>query len=706
MVKISWVTECPVREEVGCPQCLMKCAVPIEVLPCEHVLCSTCYRDLSVCPLCDISVCSRRPAFRYELDNTRFARCRRRSSVATTFIGSEDCSGSVDPVKLTKRMGGKVPSKIYEQVLKAEESNWTVMDLENCVDLSRIRALSGVPTLEEVNLSGYSKLKTDLEHIMTLSNLRKLTLDNTELDDECVVEISSNRILLHLSCNNCHHITDISPVAEIKTLEELSLSGCKNIKKGLEHICALPNVRKLSLRGTAANDACILSLSGSTHLADLDCSECMNISDIKALGKISPLEVLSLEKCINMKEGLEELAAIPNLRELNLASTCIDDECVIKVSTFKQLVHLNCENCLAVTDIQPLAKMKTLEYLSIGGSRNIEVGVRQVCGNPKLTGLNLGGVVVRDVDVMFLREFEGFVTLNLSGCARMKGLYALDGCTRLRTLILRGCKNVKDITLLRECKDITTLDFTGCISLSDLRPLRNCGSLKMLNLSECARLKHLTGVEECKKLATVEMIDCKTLEDISALRGCTNLETLNLCNCGGNPDLSVLGACKNLKTLRLTGSSKIDDFSMLSGCSNLMTVELNDCVSLREVWLNGCECRNLTNLYLSNCENITDLWLDGCGNLRTLDLRNCTRLWYIHGQRDCRGLLTLDLRNCGTIRNGIVEFMNLPRLCVLYIDDNNADRNLVEGLMDRGVDVEVTDETHACYVKRMDDEYM
>ncbi|CAJ16577.1 expression site-associated gene 8 (ESAG8) protein, putative [Trypanosoma equiperdum] len=683
----------PPRWKVGCGMCQKRWAVSMESIPCGHVFCSTCFPEIKVCPLCCGEVASRRPAFRCASALDR-VRARRNYVGPTAFYN--DCSQKtgktvVDPMRLTRGMGGMVPSKLFERIKKSEESNWKVMDLSGCTELLDARLLTMLASLEELNLAGYPRVRHDLEVIASLNNLVRLYLDETDADDRCIFKIR-NKSLLHLSCVSCRRITDVRPLAETTTLQKLSLAGCKNIEFGLEEICELPHIRKLNLRGTQMNDACISKLSRNSNLLELDCGDCLEITDVKPLAKSKKLEVLTLEGCENIIRGLVDLCALPDVRQMNFSGTAADNACISKLGKSKKLVSLFCEQCPRVTNIRPLAKIKTLEFLSLSGSINISRGVGRICDNQWIRGLNFSDVDVRETDVMALADCDYLVSLNLSGCLEMTDLDAIEGCMSLESLSLCDCRDLADITSLRECRFLKTLDLSGCSSLCDISALRECARLKTLVLSRCTGLRDLSGLGECATLVSLDLSECHSLVDISALGGCVNLVALYLRGCNGLQDLNALKEWKSLRMLDLSGFRKLEDVTALRGGRNWLTLNLSNCENLKEAWLDGHDCRDLLALDLSNCENLKEVWLDGCRQLANLNLSNCKNMWYIHGQTECKGLVTLNLYNCGTIQNGIGDLLKLPRLTVLHIDYNNADRQSIENLRNKGLEIVMEEE--------------
>ncbi|EAN79373.1 leucine-rich repeat protein (LRRP), putative [Trypanosoma brucei brucei TREU927] len=134
-------------------------------------------------------------------------------------------------------------------VSNRSNANLLYLDLSRCLDIENAGPLSMIRSLKELSLDGCTSISKGLEAVCGLPNLKKLLLSKTKVTDECLENIKGNRNLVVLGCSGCLGISSISCIGEVKSLEELSLEGCTNIKKGLDILPRLPKLQKLWICG-------------------------------------------------------------------------------------------------------------------------------------------------------------------------------------------------------------------------------------------------------------------------------------------------------------------------------------------------------------------------------------------------------------------------------------------------------------------------
>ncbi|MCR9117803.1 MAG: hypothetical protein NXI22_12740 [bacterium] len=176
-------------------------------------------------------------------------------------------------------------------------------------------------------------------------------------------------------------------VHQLKTLEELSLSGrifnavdidCLTTLPRLqalsfgsifgrsvldENACAsiakLENLKTLSL-GLLQTDDAIAPICSMDNLEELDCSHAFNISDfgLTNIDQMKSLRKLSLANTkISNSTVMRRLVKMPQLKTLDLSGTWINDRSVKPLGTMKSLRELD----ISSTDITPQGSLK-LEF--------------------------------------------------------------------------------------------------------------------------------------------------------------------------------------------------------------------------------------------------------------------------------------------------------------------------------------------------------
>ena len=167
-----------------------------------------------------------------------------------------------------------------------------------------------------------------------LTGLRDLKLCSSEVTDEGLRMLSDLVQLTSLNLYCCKAVTDLgllSLFSSLIYLQRLELFGCCLVTdKGLQ------------------------SLVGLRHLLDLGVSRCGGLSDhgLAGLAAVTSLTRLNLRSVKHLTdEGLVVcLRSLTNLRELDLSSNALTDQCVNVVCQLPLLHKLDLSSCEKLTD--------------------------------------------------------------------------------------------------------------------------------------------------------------------------------------------------------------------------------------------------------------------------------------------------------------------------------------------------------------------
>lgn len=211
-------------------------------------------------------------------------------------------------------------------------------------DLSPLAKISNIKYL---NLA-FSSV-TDLRPLSALKRLERLNLDGTRVTDLTAVEQFASLSRLELS--GCP-ISDISPVANLPQLTFLDISYC-TAEVDLSPLRAAKNLKTLYMYGSRVKS--FDALYGAKSLTRLLCSR----TQINSLAPVAglPLESLDIEST-NVTD-LAPLANVKSLRHLDISGTKISDISPLKHLT--KLDRLNLDNSL-VSDLSPLANLRSLAF--------------------------------------------------------------------------------------------------------------------------------------------------------------------------------------------------------------------------------------------------------------------------------------------------------------------------------------------------------
>lgn len=150
--------------------------------------------------------------------------------------------------------------------------------------------------------------------------------------------------------------TDISPLAKLKNLQELSFEFA--VVSDLAPLAGLENLQKLDLSSTEVTD--LTPLVGMKNLQELDLSR-TDVTDLSPLAELKNLQYLEIDYTPAVE--VTPLAGLKNLETLDLAGTKVTD--LGPLARLKNLKTLNLVGS-QVTDLSPLVGLKNLEKLLLG----------------------------------------------------------------------------------------------------------------------------------------------------------------------------------------------------------------------------------------------------------------------------------------------------------------------------------------------------
>lgn len=333
--------------------------------------------------------------------------------------------------------------------------------------------------------------------LRTLPHLKWLRLGSLEtLDEQLFNDLSplaTLRNLQELTFYGCTGITDLTPLSGLKDLRDLGLLDCRGVKD-ISPLSRLENLQDLNLGGT-------------------------KVEDLSPLFGLRNLQILDLMFCHNW-EDFSQLSSLRVIRTLVLVGTRMSD--LGPLSELQELIDLNLEECEAIKDLSPVSGLINLRHLNLAWTS-------------------------------------------------VKSLAPLESLKRLKSLDLKRTR-VTDLSVLRGFRDLQSLDL-AYTEVTDLSALSGLQGLQRLNLSG-------TGVEDLSALSGLKYIQGLELAgtevtDLSVLSGFRNLQSLDLSNTRVTC-LSVLSDLQGLQSLDLS-RTEVADLTVLSGLQNLWNLNLYGC---------------------------------------------------------------------------------------------------------------------------------
>ncbi len=249
----------------------------------------------------------------------------------------------------------------------------------NCEQNSDISFLAPLTSLRKLGVSGATFL-TDLSALSGLTQLRQLDVS------ECynlrkLGPLKNLRQLEWLNLANCFRLRDVRPLANLKSLQYLNLERCESLKN-IEPIQGLTRLEYLNILG-CEHVKSIAVVKDMKELRTLLMDE-TRVEGLAPIANHKKLENLGMGWCPAPQDGavFEKLLRRNRFKVLTLPAMTTDTDLSIVCETQPQLGELDVWGCQQLTDIAPLANLKSLHQLRFGSC-------------PKVTDLGAIGQLVQ-----------------------------------------------------------------------------------------------------------------------------------------------------------------------------------------------------------------------------------------------------------------------------------------------------------------------
>ncbi|CCD17925.1 hypothetical protein, conserved in T. vivax, (fragment), partial [Trypanosoma vivax Y486] len=378
----------------------------------------------------------------------------------------------------------------------------------NCYSLPTVE-LSKIKELEEVSFFNCCLETRNVVNLARLQRLRILSICHEGMDDSALVSLGKCPFLEKLDLSSTGSLTDVSPLANVLTLEELDLSYCRKIEKGAGDLGRLPRLRVLNLKSTVVTDSCLVGLGTSRSLVRLDMSSCWNITDITPV-----LGIATLEELIVLYSG-KKLSKRYNF-----------------------------------------SRLQNLRGLSLGRMGRLEHEEHFSAFPSGLTRLSLRCAGTLNITPSFIEKVQALVELELNGDKICINFDELSKLPHLRTLSLCSYKFPDDVKPLLKCTTLVKLSLLSCYYLTDLLPLEHMKSLEELHISFFKLPPNgMIGIPPL--LRHLKLSDCSVNFDPFKISESNALECLNIWNCNYIDNLSFIRKMKRLEKLLLASDQRI-----------------------------------------------------------------------------------------------------------------------------------------------------
>ncbi|KAH8613091.1 hypothetical protein ERJ75_000826000 [Trypanosoma vivax] len=412
-------------------------------------------------------------------------------------------------------------------------------------DAGVAQELRHVRTLEEVSLR-HVPAADAAEGIAGLPLLRSLSLGATDLTDDRLRYLTACKRLKSLLLNGCSGLTDVSPLAEIPSLEQVEVHWCDTVDRGVGEMGRLPRLCTLELTDLLIKGEDLVGLRASKTLKRLVIGQCINVTDVSHVAEIATLEELVVHPPREIRVvGVGPLGRLPRLRKLDVDRASLSETDVRELGASGSIEELELSAVNSLIDLSHLSRSTSLLVLGVGGLKCSVCGVGAVCGLPRLREFSLCHVRVNEdpvqtvgpsaslvklslvkctgiTDVSFVAHFHALEVVVIDQCKSIcRGVGALGGLPRLRELQLRNIDvTTESLQSLSASKGLVRLEIERCRSLVDLSVIGKIVTLQELTLVGWS--KELAGVEALTELPCLRHIALKdvpgTKDVLEALR--------------------------------------------------------------------------------------------------------------------------------------------------------------------------------------------
>jgi len=364
---------------------------------------------------------------------------------------------------------------------------------------SNLEWLGDLPALSTLNI-GYRRpiTKERLPSFLSLtglraSNLTKLNLSAPTLRD--VSALKSCTKLTRIDFIECPELQKLDSMSTLLSLEELYLTECSTLSD-LSPLDGLKSLRILSIQ--KCNAVCSLAFAGTLpSLEKLQLSWNTGLTYLD-FGAEMP-RLLELEIRGDSPTSLKGLELAPNLSKLSLTRH--------KIASLEPLIRCSALNTLTLVwseklnDFEPLRSLKSLKTFKLNLQYSLPTDISPLSDLSALTHLDIEGPLKgKTVSYEPIANLTSLTQLTLTNASGMTNSTFFIPLSMLERLEIARCKDFVDLTGLENHPTLKSIVLNGCENIKDITPLATIKSLKFLSMYEVKRPKGLKELKSNKDL--------------------------------------------------------------------------------------------------------------------------------------------------------------------------------------------------------------
>ncbi|KAL9654198.1 hypothetical protein ABK040_000780 [Willaertia magna] len=372
-------------------------------------------------------------------------------------------------------------------------------------------------------------------------------------------------------------------IVHCNELKEIKIENCKNLIhleiRDCKQLQQLQNINCTQLISLNLSNCNGLTNQFISNLLEKNCNtlQYVNLSGILNLNEISICKTMNallyftMKRCKNFNNFNFPLKnTFPNLLELDLSSTGINDQTLQKLTTEQSLQKLHTlflEGCKSLK--KPiLGPLQNLQKLSLDLSTELQS--LQIPPNhcPNLTYLSLSNTNITDqaiekilqnnylqYDFNDLTENTTFGGNNGENFINGNVVGGNNGVAPIRKLILKKCRMIQNPTIFSNV--LEELDLHGCYNCNSPKILKKCNSLQKLNLgwTRVTDEELQNVLNSCPKINELNCNTCDLLQNPMIISN--NLQAISFQ--GAHELQNPIFKCKSLKSLDFTNCTKLEN---------------------------------------------------------------------------------------------------------------------------------------------------
>ncbi|KAB2599025.1 TMV resistance protein N-like [Pyrus ussuriensis x Pyrus communis] len=423
------------------------------------------------------------------------------------------------------------------------------------------------------------------------------------------------------------------------------------------------------------------------------------------------LKIINLTSSPHLKKT-PDFTEAKNLEKVVFRSCTSLFEVHPSISSLKNLVLLDLENCRNLKIFPSKIGMKSLRTLKLSRCKNLDKFPEVSDVMQDLSELYLDYTEIKELPSS-ISNLTRLVTLNLEGCKQFKSLpRRISHMKSLKSLDVSECSKLEkfpeisevmnnlfelylDGTAIKELPasilnltNLVTLKLNNCRELESLpSSISHMKSLEYLSVSGCPKLEKFPDISEVmKKLSKLYLKGTAIKELPASILNLTSLVTLSLDNCRELESLpSNISHMKSLEYLDVSGCPKLEKFPEISKVMKKLSKLYLKGTAIKELPASILNLTSLVTLSLTNCRELESLpsSISHMKSLEYLNVSGCPKLekfpeisevmkklskLYLEGTAikelpasilNLTSLVTLSLNNCR-------ELESLPTACLYF----------------------------------------